>query len=80
MSPAAAMSEWVRREVALAQSLGKPILPLLLAGGALEYIKDVQYEPVLDRRVTNSPRCSTPTRQSRPVRAHQRRNNATLPA
>jgi hypothetical protein len=51
MSPHAAVSHWVAREVRLGQSLGKPILPLLLAGEVILGMSHVQYESVLDGRL-----------------------------
>jgi TIR domain/NB-ARC domain/Tetratricopeptide repeat len=48
MSPHAAASSWVDREVELARSLGKPIMPVLLSGEVIFGLHDVQYESVLD--------------------------------
>jgi len=46
MSPAAGASEWVAREVARAQELGKPILPLLRDGIVLFGLDPTQFEDV----------------------------------
>jgi hypothetical protein len=51
MSPAAAESEYVRREVDLARALGKRIKPLLLEGGVIFDLGAVQYEDVRDGRM-----------------------------
>jgi WD40 repeat protein len=51
MSPAAAASEWVEREIALAQARQKTILPLLLAGEPLFRIINVHYDDVRDGRI-----------------------------
>jgi hypothetical protein len=51
MSPAAAASEYVRREVDLARALQKPIVPLLLEGGTIYDLHEVQYEEVRDGRM-----------------------------
>jgi hypothetical protein len=51
MSPSAAASEWVEREVRLAQTSQIPVLPLLLAGEVILGLDAVQYEPVLDGRL-----------------------------
>jgi hypothetical protein len=46
MTPEAAASEWVEREVHLAQQLGKPILPLLLAGRPFFRLATTQHDDV----------------------------------
>jgi len=46
MSPAAKATAWVDREIDLAQELGKPILPLLLAGQRFLRLRDHQHEDV----------------------------------
>jgi WD40 repeat protein len=51
MSPAAASSEWVEREIALAQARQKPILPLLLAGEPLFRVLNLHYDDVRDGRI-----------------------------
>jgi WD40 repeat protein len=51
MSPAAKDSNWVEREVTLAEERQKPILPLLLGGEPLFYIRNVHYDDVLDGRI-----------------------------
>jgi hypothetical protein len=48
MSPAAARSDWVAREVGYARHLGKQILPLLLRGPVMGGLEDVQFEDVTD--------------------------------
>ena len=56
MSPDSGRSEWVEREVAYAQELGKPIFPLLLEGKARAFIRliNIQYEDVTDRALPSS--------------------------
>jgi hypothetical protein len=46
MSPAADESVWVEREIRRAEILGKPILPILLAGEPFFRLADMQYEDV----------------------------------
>lgn len=46
MTPQAAESQWVAREITRAEELGKPIVPLLLAGQRFFRLSDVQYEDV----------------------------------
>ncbi len=46
MTPEAAASEWVEREVHLAQQLGKPILPLLLSGRPFFRLATTQHDDV----------------------------------
>jgi len=46
MTPAAAGSEWVEREVQFAQQLAKPILPLLLSGRPFFRLGTTQHEDV----------------------------------
>lgn len=46
MSPAAAESVWVEREIRYVETLGKPILPVLLAGRPFFRLVDLQYEDV----------------------------------
>jgi hypothetical protein len=48
MSPHAAESTWVVNEIARAESRGKPILPLLLAGDVLFRLGHLQYVDVSD--------------------------------
>ena len=48
MTPAAARSRWVAREIQEAESLGKPIMPLLLRGRVFFELNDTQYEDVRD--------------------------------
>src|SRR5215470_10436356 len=47
MSPAADESVWVEREIRWAEILGKPILPMLLAGAPFFRLADIQYEDVV---------------------------------
>jgi WD40 repeat protein len=51
MSPTAKKSEWVQREIALAEMRGKPILPLLLAGEQLFPVLNLHYDDVRDGRI-----------------------------
>lgn len=44
MSPDAAMSEWVEREVLYAERLRKPLFPVLLDGDVWFRLADIQYE------------------------------------
>ena len=46
MTPEAAASEWVEREVHFAQQLGKPILPLLLSGRPFFRLATTQHDDV----------------------------------
>jgi formylglycine-generating enzyme required for sulfatase activity len=46
MTPEARASRWVHREVLLADSLGKPMFPLLLRGKVFPLLIDVQYADV----------------------------------
>jgi hypothetical protein len=46
MSPASAGSDWVDRELDLAEELRKPILPLLLSGRCLMRARNLQTEDV----------------------------------
>jgi hypothetical protein len=46
MTPAAEASVWVNREIARAEALGKPILPLLLSGAPFFSLADLQYDDV----------------------------------
>jgi hypothetical protein len=46
MSPVADESVWVEREIRRAEILGKPILPILLAGEPFFRLADMQYEDV----------------------------------
>ncbi len=46
MTPESAASEWVEREVHFAQQLGKPILPLLLAGRPFFRLATTQHDDV----------------------------------
>lgn len=51
MSPAAAVSRWVAREVDLAQRAGKPVLPLRLRGDIILGLDEIQVEDVRDGRM-----------------------------
>jgi hypothetical protein len=44
MSPDAADSDWVEREILLAENRKKPIYPILLAGGPWSRLANIQYE------------------------------------
>ena len=44
MSPSSRESDWVRRELLLAEKLKKPIFPVLLAGDVWWNLADIQYE------------------------------------
>lgn len=44
MSPHAAESDWVEREILLAEKLRRPIYPVLLAGEAWSRLANIQYE------------------------------------
>jgi WD40 repeat protein len=46
MTPPAEASPWVNREIARAETNGKPIFPLLLAGSPFFRLADLQYEDV----------------------------------
>jgi hypothetical protein len=46
MTPEAEASPWVAREIARAEELGKPILPLLLSGRRFFSLADIQYVDV----------------------------------
>ena len=46
MTPAAKKSDWVNREIDLADEEGKPILPLLLDGRQFFQLRDKHYEDV----------------------------------
>jgi hypothetical protein len=48
MSPAAAASEWVEKELMLAHNAGKPIFPLLLQGTLHPFAVNLQYVEVSD--------------------------------
>jgi TIR domain-containing protein len=49
MSPDAAKSEWVDREIVRARRTGRPIHPLLLDGEVLASLHELQHEVVTDR-------------------------------
>ena len=51
MSPAAAESFWVSRELDLARSLGKPVLPVLVEGQVIFGLDALQHEDLRDRRM-----------------------------
>jgi WD40 repeat protein len=63
MSPAADESVWVEREIAHAEGVGKPVVPLLLAGRPLFRLAERQYDEVADGKMPS------PTFVSR-LRAH----------
>jgi hypothetical protein len=44
MSPEAARSDWVEREILLAEKLRRPIFPVLLSGEAWSRLANIQYE------------------------------------
>jgi hypothetical protein len=44
MSPEAAESDWVEREILLAEKLKRPLFPVLLAGDAWSRLANIQYE------------------------------------
>jgi signal transduction histidine kinase len=46
MTPDADASDWVKREITLAEHLGRPILPLLLQGNGFFRLSNVQFEDV----------------------------------
>ncbi|MBK8026282.1 MAG: TIR domain-containing protein [Chloroflexi bacterium] len=48
MSPNSQASDWVEREILLAERLRKPIFPLLLAGEAWSRLANIQYVPAED--------------------------------
>jgi hypothetical protein len=50
MSPSSERSEWVKREVLIADRLNKTRIPLLLAGEVFLLLSDVQYEDVTNGR------------------------------
>jgi hypothetical protein len=54
MSPASRHSVWVARELALAQKLDKPIVPLLLAGTEFFQLGELQHENVVGGRMPNA--------------------------
>ncbi len=51
MSPGAEHSPWVNREIMHAEGLGKPILPILLAGRVFFRLADIQYEDAAGGRM-----------------------------
>jgi hypothetical protein len=51
MTPDSHESEWVEKEIMLAQRQEKPILPLLLRGEEFSLLIDTQYVDVLDGRM-----------------------------
>jgi hypothetical protein len=51
MTPRARDAPWVKREIDLAQELGKPILPLLLEGRRFFTLRDLQDENVVGGRL-----------------------------
>ena len=51
MTPEAATSDWVTREIHYAQTLSKPIVPLLLKGQPFFHVLDVQHEDVTGERL-----------------------------
>jgi tetratricopeptide (TPR) repeat protein len=84
MSPAAAASEWVRREVDLATESRRPVLPLLLAGGVILGLEETQYESVVDGRMPSPAfvdqlRSVQGGQTGRPVRARARHLVGVLP-
>src|SRR5262249_13606247 len=54
MTPSAENSVWVDRELARAEAMNKPIMPLLLAGSEFFRLTGVQYEDVRDSRMPRS--------------------------
>lgn len=54
MTPDAEKSEWVHREILLAQRLRKPIFPLLLDGSNFSLLIDTQYIDVRDSRMPSA--------------------------
>ena len=54
MSPRSRESRWVRREIQYAESLEKPILPLLLSGTVFFQLADLNYEDVQDESMPGS--------------------------
>jgi hypothetical protein len=54
MSPAAGVSEWVAEEVDRARSLGKPVLPVLLAGEVIFGMGQRQHEDVKGGRTPSA--------------------------
>ncbi|MBB5868692.1 YVTN family beta-propeller protein [Allocatelliglobosispora scoriae] len=54
MTPQADQSEWVERELTLAESLGKPVLPMLLAGRPFFRLGNRQFEDVTDTALPGS--------------------------
>jgi FOG: WD40 repeat len=54
MSPHSAVSDWVTNEILLAQQLGKPIMPVLLAGHPFTALLSVQYEDVRGGRLPSA--------------------------
>jgi alpha-glucoside transport system substrate-binding protein len=51
MTPESEATEWVEREILLAQREEKPIFPLLLRGGGFSLLVTTQYEDVTDGRM-----------------------------
>lgn len=51
MTPAAQASRWVAREISEAEFLGRPVLPVLLAGERFFRLNDLQYEDVTDHHM-----------------------------
>jgi hypothetical protein len=57
MSPAAAESDWVEREILLAEKRKRPLYPVLLAGEAWTRLANIQFESMTDGlRAALSPR------------------------
>jgi hypothetical protein len=49
MSPAAAESDWVEREILLAEKRKRPLYPVLLAGEAWTRLANIQFESMTRR-------------------------------
>jgi hypothetical protein len=80
MTPQADASRWVGREIAHAETLNKPVLPLLLEGRPFFSLSDVQYESVVGGVMPSAAflgRLRTVVRQPGPLRT---RPPATVPA
>lgn len=67
MSPTAAESDWVEREILLAEKLKRPLYPVLLAGDAWSRLANIQYEDMraglrakLSRHFVNALRARLP--------------------